>query len=979
MASNSTLNQALDALSPDLRERVQTTLERFGEDAALPHDPDVLASLPRVWAASDFLARLCIRHPEMLQELSESGELTGTTKPGPLRERLDRALDGVDDSDAMRRQLRLARQRELLRIGWRDLAGWASLDEVLEANSGLAEACIGAAHEWLYQQLCQRWGTPRDSNGNAQRLIVLGMGKLGGRELNFSSDIDLIFAYPEPGETDGHPPRANEEFFTRLGRQLIAALDQQTADGHVFRVDMRLRPYGTAGPLAMSFDAMELYYQDQGREWERYAMIKARVVGGDYDRGAELTESLRPFVYRRYLDYGAFESMREMKKLIAREVQRRGMESNIKLGRGGIREVEFIAQVFQLIRGGQDRSLRQRSLLPVLEYLTEAGVIPEFARDELRDGYRFLRRLENHIQAMNDRQTHDLPSDPTDRARLALSLDEPDWLSLAERIDDWRHRIHGHFDQVFAAPQTEDEGAGEDALADVWRANLEPEGEQATLQQAGFAEPEATASRLAALRDSRATRSLSATGRTRLDRLMPLLLNAAVAQPNPDETIHRLLYLLEGIVRRTAYLALLNEHPMALSQLVQLAAGSPWVVRLLAQHPVLLDELLDPRALYAPLRREGLEAELTERLADVDGDDLESQMEVLRRFRQANTLRVAAADIGGALPIMVVSDYLTDIAEVVLGAVLRIARHHMTQRYGRPLGWHEDGPIEQGFVIVGYGKVASLELGYGSDLDLVFIHDHQGEHQHTDGERSVDNQVFFARLAQRIIHILSTTTPGGILYEVDTRLRPSGRAGLVTSNIDAFADYQHNQAWTWEHQALVRSRVLAGEPALAERVRAVRDEILARPRDAENLRAEVVAMRRRMLDAKASSEPGVFDLKNDRGGIADIEFMVQYGVLAGASSQSGLLKYTDNIRLLDELSRHGAMSADRARRLADAYRAYRARIHRLTLQERPARVAADDFEAERRDVTEAWQVIMGNDPGDNGTATASDTSEEGPE
>ena len=979
MASQDTLEQALEALPPDLQGRVRTTLERFSEDTNPPQNPEVLASLPRVWASSDFIARLCIRHPGMLHELSESGELTADSPRGSLRERLDQALAEIDDHDAMHRQLRFARQRELLRIGWRDLAGWASLDEILEANTELAEACIGAAHDWLYDKLCERWGTPRDSSGNAQRLVILGMGKLGGRELNLSSDIDLIFAYPEPGETDSRRPRANEEFFTRLGRQLIAALDQQTADGHVFRVDMRLRPYGTAGPLAMSFDALELYYQDQGREWERYAMIKARVVGGDPERGAELTESLRPFVYRRYLDYGALESMREMKRLIAREVQRKGLEANIKLGRGGIREVEFIAQVFQLIRGGQDRSLRQRSLLPVLEHLAEAGVIPEFARDELRDGYRFLRRVENHIQAMNDRQTHDLPSDPTDRARLALSLDEPDWLSLAERIDDWRHRIQGHFDQVFAAPQTEDESAGEDALADVWRASLDADGEQATLGQAGFANPEATASRLAALRDSRGTRSLSATGRGRLDRLMPLLLNAAAAQPNPDETIDRLLYLLEGIVRRTAYLSLLNEHPMALSQLVQLAAASPWVVRLLAQHPVLLDELLDPRALYAPLRREGLAAELAERLADVDDDDLETQMEVLRRFRQANTLRVAAADIGGALPIMVVSDYLTDIAEVVLEAVLRIARHHMIQRYGRPLGWDGEQAIEQGFVIVGYGKIASLELGYGSDLDLVFIHDHQGEHQHTDGERSVDNQVFFARLAQRIIHILNTTTPGGILYEVDTRLRPSGRAGLVTSNIDAFADYQHNQAWTWEHQALVRSRVLAGEPALAKRVRAIRDEVLAQPREPEELRAQVLAMRRRMLAAKATTDPAVFDLKNDRGGIADIEFMVQYGVLAGASSQPGLLKYTDNIRLLDELSRHGALTADRARRLADAYRAYRARIHRLTLQERPERVDAGEFEAERRDVIEAWQIIMGDEAGGDGPSTASETSEESPE
>jgi len=978
MTSEQSLNQALNALSPDLRERVETTLERYREAAELPDDAAILSALPRVWASSDFLARLCFRHPAMLHELATSGELTGATDVRSQRERLKETLAGVDDHEGFNRCLRLFRQREMLRIGWRDLAGWADLNEVLDGMSELAEACIGAAHDWLYDRLCQQWGVPRDSEGHAQRLVILGMGKLGGRELNFSSDIDLVFAYPEAGETDGQRPRANEEFFTRLGRQIIAALDQQTADGQVFRVDMRLRPYGTAGPLVLSFDAMELYYQDQGREWERYAMIKARVVGGDYDRGAELTERLRPFVYRRYLDYGALESLRDMKKLIAREVQRKGREGNIKLGRGGIREVEFLAQAFQLIRGGQDRTLRQRSLLPVLEYLAEAGIIPAFVRDELRDGYRFLRRVENHIQAMNDRQTHDLPTDPTDRARLALSLDEPDWWTLAEHIGDWRRRIEGHFAQVFAAPQTEEASTSADSLTDVWRASLDADAEREALSQAGYADPEATASRLAALRDSRATRSLSATGRTRLDRLMPLLLNAAAKRSNPDTTLDRLLHLLGGIVQRTAYLALLNEHPMALSQLVQLASGSPWIGRLLARHPILLDELLDPRSLYAPLRRDALKAELTDRLTDVDDDDLETQMEVLRRFRQANTLRVAAADLAGALPIMVVSDYLTDIAEVVLDAVLRIAWHHMTQRHGRPLGWDNGQAAEQGFVIIGYGKLASLELGYGSDLDLVFVHDCHGEHQETDGERGVDNQVFFARLAQRIIHILNTPTPGGILYEVDTRLRPSGRAGLVTSNINAFEAYQHNQAWTWEHQALVRSRVVAGNPHLAARVTAIRNEVLSLPRDPDELRTQVRDMRRRMLDAKASSDPNVFDIKADSGGIADIEFMVQYGVLAGAYSQQGLLRHTDNIRLLDEISRSGLMTAEQARRLADAYRAYRARIHRLTLQEQPAQVAPAEFEAERRDVTQAWHAIMGGASTDDNAPQAGGSSEENP-
>ena len=961
---------SLDDLPESLRDPVATALERFGGPAALPDNERIRASLPRVWALSEFVSRACIRDAALLADLAESGDLENTYPDAGFRQRLAARLEGAEDQDGLHRMLRRFRNREMVRLAWRDLAGWvADLDETLTELSALAEACIDATLDWLHRRLCAQWGTPRDADGAEQRLVVLGMGKLGGRELNFSSDIDLIFAYPEAGETDAARARSNEEFFTRLGRQLIAALDQQTPDGQAFRVDMRLRPYGSAGPLAMSFNGMEIYYQDQGREWERYAMIKARVVGGDYERGAALIRQLRPFVYRRYLDFGALESLREMKALVAREVRRKGLEDNIKLGRGGIREVEFIAQAFQLIRGGQDRHLRRRRLFPILDRLAELDILPAFARDELRDGYCFLRRTENRLQAMHDRQTHELPGDERDCERLALAMGFEDWTTFRGCLDDWRRRIQGHFDQVFVAPQSEEDADSGDDVVDVWQGTIDNEAADTVLAEVGYAQPAATRERLAALRDSRSTRSLSASGRLRLDRLMPMLIQAAGGQDNPDITLDRLIKLLEGVVRRTAYLSLLNEHPMALSQLVQLAAGSPWVARLLARHPLLMDELLDPRTLYAPLRRDGLETELAERLEGVDPDDLETQMEVLRHFRQANTLRVASADISGALPIMVVSDYLTDVAEVVLGAVLRIAWHHVTRRYGRPMGTVDGERVEQGFVILAYGKLGSIELGYGSDLDLVFIHDRVGANQVTDGERSVENPVFFARLTQRIIHILNTPTPGGILYEVDTRLRPSGKAGLMTTSLDAFREYQHAQAWTWEHQALVRARVVAGDERLGAATETVRREVLAMPRDPEPLRNEVRRMRERMRAEKGSRDPAVFDLKQDRGGIADIEFMVQYGVLAGACEHPGLLRFTDNIRLLDELSRSGLLQADRAHRLAEAYRAYRARIHRLTLQEQPTRVSADSLCGERDAVIVAWHELMGDEPAkDAGTS-----------
>lgn len=963
--SQSALDAAVAGLPEPLREPVRMALKRFGEQAQHPDSEPVLASLPQVWACSDFVIRTCLRYPDLLKELADSGDLQRPYPADGYGMRLRQWMGEVSEAASLKVALRRFRRRETVRIAWRDLAGWAAIDDTLQELSALAEACIDQALACLYKWLHEHWGTPRSRAGEPQRMVVLGMGKLGGQELNFSSDIDLIFCYPEPGHTDGTRSLANEEFFTRLGRQLIATLDEQTPDGKVFRVDMRLRPYGQCGPLVTSFNGMEIYYQDQGREWERYALVKARVVGGDYERGRQLLERLTPFVYRRYLDYGALESLRAMKAMVAREVLRKGLEENIKLGRGGIREIEFIGQVFQLIRGGQERALRRRGLLTVLDCLAEQGQLPCSARDELTQAYRFLRRIENRLQMMDDRQTHDLPNDALDRLRLAYAMQCTDYAALRHHLEDWRQKVQSHFDQIFRAPQ---EGAGgnkeQTDLADLWQGAMGKDEAAERLYAAGFQQPAKAREQLTALHDSYSCRALSAQGRNRLDRLMPMLVRTVGAGRRPDATLPRVLQLLESIARRTAYLALLNEHPPALSQLVQLCAGSPWIARLLTRHPVLLDELLDPRTLYMPLGRDALQHALTQRLESVPLADLEQQMEELRHCKQANSLRVAAADITGAVPLMVVSDYLTDIAEVILEAVLSLAWRDVTARYGRPTGRVNGELVEQGLVILGYGKLGSIELGYGSDLDLVFIHEARGEQQVTDGERQVDNPVFFARLVQRIIHILTTPTPGGILYAVDMRLRPSGKAGLLTSSLKAFANYQLHQAWTWEHQALVRARVVAGSTRLAEEVEAVRRQVLARRRDIPSLRREVRQMRERMRREKTTDQPEVFDLKQDRGGIADIEFMVQYGILACAVENPALLRYTDNIRLLDELRSCGWISAARARLLADAYRAYRARVHRLALQEEPALVTPEALHAHRSRVADLWLEIMGADDDD---------------
>lgn len=914
----------------------------------------------RVWAFSPFVAQTCGRRPELFAELLASGDLGRAYAKGELADRVAAALAGAQTEEACLAALRRLRQREMVRIAWRDLAGKAKLDETLGDLTDLAEQCLEGALTWAEAELTARHGEPRGRDGAPQRLVVIGMGKLGGRELNYSSDIDLIFAYPQDGVTDGEKQLDNHQFFIRLGQRLIKLISQLTADGFVFRVDMRLRPFGDPGPLAMSFDATENYYQTHGREWERYALIKARVVAGDRVRGEELMEALRPFVYRRYLDYGVFASLRDMKALINREASRKDMVDNIKLGAGGIREVEFIGQAFQLIRGGRDPYLQVRSIQEILHRLVERGLLPGYVNQQLQAAYGFLRRAENRLQEAGDQQTHTLPQDEHGQARLAHSMGFPDWAAFRSALDTHMRHVHEHFGQVFGAPQVENE-AGEphrDELSNLWQGALSAQDAERQLQQAGFGDAAAALAQLEALRQGHAVRALSPTGRERLDQLMPLLIGAVGRAKHANATLERVLRLVGTVARRSVYLALLSESPIALSQLVRLCAASPWLADHLARYPLLLDELLDPRSLYAPLPRDALAEELRAELARVDAADLEQLMDRLRHFKQAQVLRVAAADVMQVLPLMKVSDQLTWIAEAVLGEVLAIAWRGLTERHGEPRCVVEGAQRNAGFAIIAYGKLAGLELGYGSDLDIVFLHDSAGERQETDGEKPIENTVFFARLAQRIIHILTAFTPAGVLYEVDTRLRPSGASGLMVSGLAAFEQYQRESAWTWEHQAIVRARPVAGEPRIAQAFQAVRREVLCRPRDRGQLRKEVREMRERMWAELGSKKPGVFDLKKDPGGIADIEFVVQYNVLAHASDHPSLTEFTDNIRILDGLAGCGLMSAEDARLLTDAYRGYRDRVHQLTLQEQPAVVPDEEFAEYRAQVQRIWRQVL---------------------
>ena len=919
-------------------------------------NPEIIESLKQVFALSDFVAAVCTRDPAIPVDLIDSGDITHQYSKTEYHLKMGSALSAAVDEETLSRLLRRYRRREMVRIAWRDLSGYADLSQTVSDLSAFADACLDHALNMLYQWQCHLLGTPTAADGTKQHLVILGLGKLGARELNFSSDVDLIFAYPTTGDTRGAKKTiGNNEFFSRLCRRLIKVIGQPTADGFVFRVDTRLRPFGENGPLVMDFETMERYYQEQGREWERYALIKARAVAGDKKAGAFLLDRLNPFIYRRYLDYSVFDSLREMKQMIALEVKRKGMENNIKLGAGGIREIEFFGQIFQLIRGGVNPALQNTGILTVLKTLALERHVPPEVCEELIDAYVFLRNTENRLQSFSDQQTHKLPANDNDRLRLAISMGFSDMASFNTALKNHREIIHGHFQMLLESGASDDEQKDiDDPSIGIWQNPTV--GQQAVdmLTAMGYDRPEEAIKLLEYLKNDAETRALSPRGRRRLDQLVPRILKDIGRCENPLVTLHRITDLIKAIERRTSYLALLLENPTALAHLVKLSAASPWIASFLARHPVLLDELLDPRTLYLPPEKNEMKNTLRQRLEQVPPDDLEYQIEQLCIFKQINVLRVATADVTGALPLMRVSDYLSEIAESILSEVVNLAWNHLVSKHGTPVCRLGSQICDQGFVVIAYGKLGGLELGYGSDLDLVFLHAGTGE-QTRGKEKAIDSAQFFNRLGQRVIHILTSHTRAGKAYEIDMRLRPSGSSGILVSHIEAFGNYQFEDAWTWEHQALIRARPLCGDDFLANKFETIRQLVLARPRSREKLSAEVVDMREKMRKELLKPENGVFDLKQDTGAMVDIEFLVQYLVLLNSHKYDGLLKWTDNVRLIQSLIETGTMDEITAHVLKHAYLIYRAAAHQLSLQEKPAKVPREKFFHLQKRVVEIWQ------------------------
>lgn len=924
---------------------------------------DIILAPALRWSGA--LRRKTLAQPEFMARLVQDAAQPVTRKT--LLEWFDAAIDGAPDDTLatvdLRAALRKLRNRCFYTLMVRDINGQAPLREVVSAMSALADLAIGQAYRSVMRELIEIHGTPRNpETGRAQDMMILGMGKLGGKELNVSSDIDLIMLYDEDGETDGRRRISHHEFYGKVCRTMMPVLSGIDGDGFVFRTDLRLRPDGDSGPLAWSLDALEHYLVSQGREWERYAWLKARLIpcpcfsNEDLAAQAHQLEALRrPFVYRKYFDFDALSAMRRLRERIRMDWQRRATartgvdtQHNIKLGEGGIREIEFVVQLNQLIRGGRLPSLQQRNLLAALHKQRRAGLLDATQAQGLEAAYGFLRRIEHRLQYREDEQTHLLPADPHRQQELAQAMGLES-AAFTEQLQAHRRFVTECFRDAFRiagmgteSPESHDtngtpkSGAPEDvdtALPDSFAA-----------EDADVIQP-----RIEALLEGHRIRSLPHTSRKRLTALLPRLIVAAGQTSDPKGTLLRLLDLVEHIAQRSAYLALLAEYPETLARVARIIGASPWASHYLRQYPLLLDSLIEWRSLMQapdfPAIAEQLRADLDAcRLPDGQAD-VEQQMNLMRDVQHQVTFQLLAQDLEGVTTVEALADHLSALADLLLAETIRRAW---------PLALPRDQRANPGiprFAIIAYGKLGGKEIGYASDLDLVFLYDDPDQDA---GER-------YTKLGRRMASWLSTLTSSGRLYDIDLRLRPDGDAGLLAVPIDAFESYQLKQAWPWEHQALTRARFVAGDEGIGARFDDIRQRILLLPRDPEVLRKEVRDMRAR-ITAGHPNPSGDFDLKHDRGGMVDIEFVTQYLVLSHAGRHPELLGNLGNIALLGLAARAGLIPEALAAQVADAYRTLRRRQHALRLQgAEKARVPALDLQAERQAVCALWDKVLGTD------------------
>ena len=840
----------------------------------------------------------------------------------------------ISDEASLNQSLRKLRQYVIANIILRDLNKLADLDEVLGSVTTLAEITLIQAHQFHFNSLKNIHGSPIGLNGEEQQLSIVGMGKLGGEELNVSSDIDLIFTYPEEGETEGKESITNQSFFIKLGKKIISSLNDITEDGFVFRVDMQLRPFGSEGQITCSYQMLEDYYQKYGREWERYAWVKGRVIMGPQ---IELNKIIDPFVYRRYLDYGALNSMRDLKSQIQNDVNKRGIQENIKLGRGGIRKVEFIAQAYQLIRGGQDKALKLKSLLPTLKLLETKNLLSTEAVKSLTEAYRFLRDLEHRLQYMEDLQTQELPKSDESKLRVAKSMQYDDWNLFYRELEIHRANVEFYFDEVFKEAIKNEDSPELNIAKALWNSTLKLEDAHKFLESLGYKLPGDAHQVLDGLKHSSRYLHLPESSRQRFDLLMPLIVNEVSSTSDSYATLVRMISVLESICRRASYLAMLTENPSALKILIKLSEAGPWLTQYLIQHPILIDELLDINHFYTKPDFAEIKVRLQKDLQDAK-DDIEQQMNVMRNIKHATIFKLAALEIIGDVSVENLSDYLTELADILIEETLDLVWSHM----------YSDQTHSPKFAVIAYGKFGGKEMSYTSDLDIVFIYDDK-----RDGMAEK-----YARFAQRINSWLNTYTSSGVLYEIDLALRPDGASGLLVSSIDAFRDYQLKRAWTWEYQAITRAGFCAGDKEIGSQFEKIRLDILNAPRDINQLKKDIVDMREKMLE-KHKIDHQHFDLKQDRGGIIDIEFIVQYFVLAFSASYKELTQNIGNIGLLNLFSQKNLIEDATAKKLTDAYRLYRSLQHQLGLEAKlDGKVLLSEVDHYPIEVISIWKLVF---------------------
>jgi len=908
-------------------------------------------TLVALFSFSDFIFEQALRHEQVSRYLLNHID-NNFTQPVPAFS--DWCVDYITlDEAAMMSQLRVYRQLVMVLIAGKDFLHQSSMVCLMRELSELADQFYLIAREWAVAQMAPRWGHAKNQNGENVELIALGMGKLGGFELNFSSDIDLIFCYEEKGLTQGG--RRSEDFqvyFTKLAQKVIQLLDRVTPDGRVFRVDMRLRPFGDSGPLVSSFDAVEDYYQEQGREWERYALLKARPLGGvealseqELGQQARLMALLKPFVYRRYIDFSVIDSLRNMKHMIEMEVKRRQLTLNIKLGQGGIREVEFIVQAMQMLRGGKEAQLQQTGLLNVLPELVRLRVFDQTEAGQLEQDYLWLRQCEQYLQAFADAQTQTLPNDELNQQRLICLFGMPSWQNFLNQLSSVNARIHNVFEEVIGGPEEQNKQEPKNLARwqQVWLANAEDiEPEDEIIQLVLSVRPDL----MRAVSGSR--------GREKLDLLIPHILSQSEQQNANKEQLSEILDLIKKISSRTTYLELLIENEGALTQLIKLCMSCRFIGRQISKFPLLLDQLIDPKLLYTVPEIDSYSSDLRRYLLRVDPDDLEQQMEVLRQFKLTSQLIISACDVTGISSLLQVSDHLTALAEACIEHGVNLAWQQMVSRYGYPEGASDEN---KNFAVIAYGKLGGFELGYGSDLDVVFVHNCEST-KPTDGKKAIDSRQFYLKLAQRLMHIFTTRTLSGELYEIDTRLRPSGASGLLAIHIDTFADYQKHEAWTWEHQALVRTRLVMGNTELKERFSKIKTEILTQSREPENLRKDITEMRQKMFDNLAKESDGMFDLKQSRGGIADIEFISQYLVLSASHKHPELESFPDNVRIFEQAKHVGLITENEHTSLLEAYVYYREAYHQASLNDSQKAITLELANKHAQNVKGIWTKLL---------------------